>query len=149
MTTAQSTPAPGRVLRGPLSSAGLAGLVLVVTAALVAGSPGAAGAAIGAAMVCVVFAFGAVVLGVVAMVAPAAFMLVAFLTYTLQVVLVGVGYLALRSGNALEGPVDARWLSGAVIACTLAWTIAQIAGFTRARVPVYELGSGGREPSVR
>ena len=102
-----------------------------------------------AAMVCVVFASGTAVLGVVAYVAPAASMLVALLTYTLQVVVVAVVYVALKQGGALEGPVDPRWLSGAVIACTLAWTTAQIVVSVRGRQPVYDLPSHGTEASVR
>ena len=134
---------------GPLSVSGVLGLLLVAVGALVSGSSAAAGAAIGAAMVCVVFASGTVVLGVVAYVAPAASMLVALLTYTLQVVVVGVVYVALKQGGALEGPVDPRWLSGAVIACTLAWTTAQIVVSVRGRQPVYDLPSHGTEASVR
>ncbi len=96
-----------------------------------------------------VFAFGAVVLGVVALVAPSASLLVALLTYTLQVVVVGLVYVGLRSGGALDGPVDARWLSAAVIASTLAWTTTQIVVTARLRQPVYDLPSRGEEASVR
>jgi ATP synthase protein I len=134
---------------GPLSVTAALGLLLVVLAALVTGSSGAAGAAIGAVMVCVVFASGAVVLGAVALVAPAASMLVALLTYTLQVVLVAAVYVGLSRGGALEGPVDARWLSAAVIGCTLAWTMSQIVVAVRSREPVYDLPSHGTESSVR
>lgn len=149
MTTAQPTPRRGRPVLGPLSVSASLGLVLVLVGALVTGSAGAAGAAIGATMVCVVFAFGAVVLGVVALVAPAASLLVALLTYTLQVVLVGLVYMGLSGGGALDGTVDPKWLSGAVIACTLAWTTTQIVVSMRARQPIYDLGSQGAEASVR
>lgn len=149
MTTAQPTPHRGHPVLGPLAAAGFVGVVLVVLAAVSTGSPGAAGAGIGTAMVCLVFAFGAGALGVVARVAPAASLLVALLTYTLQVVLVGLVYVALSSGGALDGPIDPRWLSGAVIACTLAWITTQIVVSMRARQPVYDLGSQGAEASVR
>jgi ATP synthase protein I len=134
---------------GPLSVTASLGLVVVLVAALLTGSAGAAGAALGVALVCSVFAFGAVVVGVVARVSPAASLLVALLTYTLQVVLVGLFYLGLSRGGALDGSVDAKWLSGAVIACTLAWTTIQIVVSVRARQPIYELGSQGAEASVR
>ncbi|HEX6247720.1 MAG TPA: hypothetical protein VFZ64_07620 [Nocardioidaceae bacterium] len=149
MTTAQPTPRRGRPVLGPLSVTALVGLLLVGLAALVEGSAGAIGALIGTAMVAAVFAFGAVVLGVVALVAPAASLLVALLTYTLQVVVVGLVYVGLSSGGALDGPVDARWLSAAVIASTLAWTTTQIVVTTRARRPVYDLPSEQTEASVR
>jgi ATP synthase protein I len=149
MTTAQPTPRKGRAVLGPLSVTAALGLVLVGLAALVTGPAGAVGALIGVAMVCAVFAFGAVVLGVVAMVAPAASLLVALLTYTLQVVVVGLVYVGLSSGGALDGPVDARWLSGAVIASTLAWTVTQIVVTVRSRQLAYDLTSQGTEASVR
>ncbi|HSE07121.1 MAG TPA: hypothetical protein VLB29_00530 [Nocardioidaceae bacterium] len=149
MTTAQTTPRRGRPVLGPLAISASVGLALVVLAALVTGSPGAAGAGIGAAMVCLVFAFGAVTLGVVALVAPAASLLVALLTYTLQVVVVGLVYVGLSSGGALDGPVDPRWLSAAVIACTLGWITTQIVVSMRTRQPIYDLDSQGAEASVR
>jgi ATP synthase protein I len=123
--------------------------VLVLAAAALSGTTGAAGAAIGATMVCLVFALGAVVLGFVALIAPAASLLVALLTYTLQVVLVGTVYVALSSSGTLGGFVDAWWLSGAVIACTLTWTVTQVIVSTRVRQPVYDLPAQGPEASVR
>jgi ATP synthase protein I len=141
--TAGSSPRRARALLGPLASASSLGLLLSVVAALVSGAPAAAGAVTGAALVCAVFAFGAVVLGVVASVAPAASLLVALLTYTLQVLLVGLVYLALSTGGALDGPVDGRWLSAAVIACTLTWTATQVVVVTRTRQPLYDLPAGG------
>ncbi len=134
---------------GPLSVAGAVGLVLVAAAAVVSGSSGAAGAMIGTLMICAVFAFGAVVLGIVATVSPSASLYVALLTYLLQVVAVGLVYAALKRGGQLDGQVDARWLSAAVIACTLAWTAAMVVGFTRARRPIYDLPSHGTEANVR
>jgi ATP synthase protein I len=100
-------------------------------------------------MISLVFAFGAVSLGVVARVAPAASLLVALLTYTLQVVLVGLVYIGLSGSGSLDGPIDPRWLSAAVIACTLTWITTQIVVSTRARQPIYELASQGAEASVR
>lgn len=149
MTTATPTPRRGRSVLGPLSVSALVGAALVAAGAVVSGSAGALGVLIGVVMVAVVFAFGAVVLGVVAMVSPSASLLVALLTYTLQVVLVGLVYVALKSGGALDGPVDARWLSAAVIASTLAWTTTQIVVTTRLRQPVYDLPSQEEEASVR
>ncbi|HEU4512375.1 MAG TPA: hypothetical protein VFR87_04670 [Nocardioidaceae bacterium] len=134
---------------GPLSVTAAIGLVLVGLAAVTTGPAGAAGALVGILMVCAVFAFGTVVLGVVTRVAPAASLLVALLTYTLQVVVVGLVYVGLSSGGALDGPVDPRWLSGAVIASTLAWTVTQIMVTMRSRQLAYDLPSQGTEASVR
>jgi ATP synthase protein I len=132
----------------PLAETSSSGTAAVVLGALVAGSPAAAGATIGHVMVCVFFAFGAV-LGVVAKVAPAASMLVALLTYTLNVVLVGLVFVGLARSGALQDAVAPRWLAGAVIACTLVWTTTQIVVATRTRQPIFDLPSDGQEASVR
>jgi ATP synthase protein I len=149
MTTEQPRTRRGLSVLGPLSVTSTVGLVLVALGAVLTGPSGAVGALIGTGLVASVFAFGAVAVGLVALVAPAASLLVALLTYTLQVVLVGLVYVGLSSGGALDGPVDARWLSAAVIACTLAWTTTQIAVTLRARQPVYDLPSHESEASVR
>lgn len=149
MTTAPTKPGTGRTVLGPLSVVAVLGVALVVTAGLVTGRPGALGALVGVLLVTSVFGFGGLVVGVVARVAPATSLLVALLTYTLQVVVVGLVYVALSSGGALERDVDARWLSGAVIAGTLAWTTTQILVTVRTRQPVYDLPSSGTEASVR
>lgn len=150
-SSAPTTPVSrrGRMVLGPLSVVLLVGVALGVVAAVTTGGPGVLGVALGTVLVATVFASGAVVLGVVALVSPSASLLVALLTYTLQVVLVGLFYVALSSGGALDGTVDARWLSGAVIAGTLAWTTTQIVVTMRSRQPVYELPSPGAEADVR
>lgn len=142
MTTAQPTPRTGKPVLGPLSVVAPVGLLMVVLGALASGSPGAAGAAVGAALVCVVFVSGTAVVGLVSTVAPGASLLVALLTYTLQVLAVALVYLGLSERGALDGPVDPRWLSAAVIACTLVWTVAQIVVSVRARQPIYDLDHG-------
>ncbi|MDQ3615795.1 MAG: hypothetical protein M3393_04060 [Actinomycetota bacterium] len=125
-----------------------AGLTAVLVSALVAGAPAALGAAIAVVMVCLFFALGAMVLDVVTTVAPAASLLVALLTYTLNVVLVGIAFISLSHSGALAGPVDAQWLGGTVIVCTLVWTLAQVVSSTRTRQPVYDLPSSGTKASV-
>ena len=126
-----------------------AGAAAVLLAALLAGSSAALGAGIGALLVCVLFATGTLVLNVVAGIAPAASLLVAMLTYTLKVVLIGLVFLALSRSGALEDAVDARWLGGTVIACTLVWSTSQIVATMRARIPVYDEPRSGREADAR
>ncbi len=126
-----------------------AGLAAVLLAAAVGGSPAALGAAIAVAMVCLFFGFGAVVLIVATRLAPAASLLVALTTYTLKVVLIGVVFLSLDRSGALAGPVDAQWLAGTVIACTLVWMAAQIVSSMRARQLVYDLPPQTEEANVR
>lgn len=126
-------------VRTAVAAALLVGLVAVLTGALVGGAPAALGAAIGAGMVVVFFGFGALTVNAVASVSPAASMLVALLTYTLEVVAVGVVFVALKSSGVLGSTVDARWVAGTLIVTTLVWLVAQIIAATRSRQPLYDL----------
>jgi ATP synthase protein I len=156
MTTAPQATSPGHrpgaagpVVRRALLATAVLGLLLVLVAALLSGAPAALGAAIGTTMVVVFFAAGAVVLDTVATLAPAASLLVALLTYTLNVVLVAVFFVVMNRSGLLERDVDARWLAGGVIAATLVWLTAQVVATMRARIPVYELGSSNRPDTGR
>jgi hypothetical protein len=40
--------------------------------------------------------------------------------------------------------VSREWLGGAIIVAVLAWTLAQLTAFSRARIPLYELVAEGR-----
>ncbi len=146
MTTAPRTSNPGHrsggigpVVRPALLVTLGIGAAAATLAAVVAGSAGLTGALIGTAMVAVFFGFGAVVLDVVARLAPAASLLIALLTYTLKVVLVGLVFVGLHRSGAMESAVDARWLGGTVIAATFGWLAAQVVASMRARVPLYDL----------
>ena len=143
------TTTAGSVVRGALMATLAGGLVAVVLAALFSGFAAVLGAIIGTVMVCVFFGFGAVALGVVARLAPAASLLIALLTYTLKVVLIGLVFVALNRSGALEADVDAAWLGWTVIACTLVWLVSQIFWHVRARQPLYDLPSHAEEASVR
>lgn len=162
MTTARastgSAASPARTVTvgGQVRTAFLAttllGVLAVGTAALVSGSSGAAGAAVGAGMVLVFFGAGAVVVNAVASVSPAASLLVALLTYTLQVVLVGLVFAALNGSGLLDSTVDRTWAGGTVVAATLVWLVAQIFSATRSRQPLYDLPerpSEGPEANAR
>jgi ATP synthase protein I len=146
MTTAPPPSRPGHrpalvgaAVRSAFVGTLAAGLATAAVASVAAGGAAAAGALAGTAMVCVFFGFGAVVLNVVAALTPAISLLVALLTYTLQVTLMGVVLLALRRSGALVSAVDARWLAGAVIGGTLVWLGGQIYAHKHSREPLYDL----------
>ena len=152
MTTAtpgNRTARGGSPLRGPMLAAGLAGVAAAVTGGLLAGRPAVVGAAGGAALVCVFFGFGALVLGAVMRTAPAVSLLVALLTYVLQVVALGVLTLALARSGFLGESVDSQWLGGTVIGCTLVWVGAHLVGFARMRQPLYGLPADGKQANAR
>jgi ATP synthase protein I len=153
MTTAPQSTSPGPragavgpVVRRALVVTMLVGTTAAVLGALATGTPALLGAAIGTAMVCLFFGGGAVVLDAVAALAPAASLLVALLTYTLQVVLVGAVFVGLRRSGLLEQAIDPRWLGGTVIAATLTWLTVQVVASMRTRIPVYEFGVSNRLP---
>jgi ATP synthase protein I len=129
------------VVRLALVTTLVVGLVLGLVAGLTGGAPAVVGVAIGTLIVCLFFGLGAIVLDVVATLAPAASLLIALLTYTLKVVLIGLVFVGLKRSGLLESDIDARWLGGAVIAGTLTWLAAQVYATTRLRIPVYDLPS--------
>jgi len=147
MTTARvstrSSTRPVRGAGGQVRAAFLVtlatGLVALVATALLGSSAEVAGVAVGVGMVLVFFGFGGVVVNAVATVSPAASLLVALLTYTLQVVLVALVLAALRSSGALDGAVSGTAAGIAVIGATALWLGVQIRSAMRARVPVYDL----------
>lgn len=117
----------------------VAGLLTVLVGALVGGSPAAYGALAGTLLVVAVFFLGAGFVHVAAGLVPAASLLVALLTYTLQVLVLALVFAALSRSGLLDGTLDRRWLAGAVITGTVAWMVAQIVLTARLRLPVYDL----------
>ena len=72
-------------------------------------------------------------------------LLVALLTYVLQVVLVAVVFAALDGSGALDSTVDRAWAGGAVIVATLVWLASHIISVTRSRQPLYDLPERPRD----
>ncbi|MET1060421.1 MAG: hypothetical protein ABWX84_12535 [Nocardioides sp.] len=127
------------MLFGAALAALVTGLVTTLVGALVDGAPAAYGALAGTLLVVGVFFLGAGLVHVVAGLLPAASLLVALLTYTLQVLVLALAFAALSRSGLLDDALDRRWLAGAVIAGTVAWMVAQIVLTARLRLPVYDL----------
>lgn len=140
---------------GPLALAAavtvVVGVLVVLVAALTGGRPAAYGALVGTGIALVVFAFGAFTVDAVARVMPAASLMVALLTYTLQVLLMLVVFVGLTRSGVLDDGLDRAWLGGAIIAGALAWTFAQLTASARVRIPAYETADAttGEQPSNR
>jgi ATP synthase protein I len=133
------------VLFGAASAALVVGLVAVVAGAFAGGTAAAYGALAGTLVVVAVFFLGAGLVHVVAGVLPAASLLVALLTYVLQVVLLAAVFAGLDRSGLLDDALDRAWLGGTVIAGTVAWMFAQIVLATRLRIPAYDLGTAGSQ----
>jgi len=116
-----------------------AGLVVVALAAIIEGGRAIPSALIGTVIVVAVFAFGAFVVNAVAGLLPAASLLVALLTYTLQVVLMALVFVALSTTGGPGDDLERGWLGAAVIAGTAGWLVAQLTLATRLRLPAYDL----------
>lgn len=128
-------------LRGALVLTLALGAGAVLGGALTTGRPAAVGAAVGLGLLVGFYLFGLVTVQVAAAVAPAVSLLVALLTYTLQVVLLGLVFVALQGSGALDGAIDRRWLSGTVVVGTLLWTAALVRGAVTQRIPHYHTPS--------
>ncbi len=146
MTTAEKPAGPstrpvlvgGEVRPALVVTVGVA-VLLAVAGALVVGAPAVAGVGVGTAMVVVFFGLGTLVVNAVAAVSPSASLLVALLTYTLEVVLVAVVFSALNASGALGTTVDATWAGMSVVVATVAWLLVHLVTATRSRQLLYDL----------
>jgi hypothetical protein len=114
------------------------GVLVVLVGVLTGGGPAAYGALAGAGIALLVFSFGAFTVDAVARLMPAASLMVALLTYTLQVLLMLVVFVVLTRSGVLDDGLDRTWLGGAIIAGALAWTLAQLTASAKVRIPTYE-----------
>ncbi len=122
----------------------LLGAAMAVAGAAVDGRPAAFGAVLGTVLAVLVLGGGAFVLDVVAGVLPVASLLVALLTYVLQLLVLGMVLLALERSGLLGADLDRQWVGGALIVATLGWLVVATTAFARRRVPVFDLPEGGR-----
>lgn len=153
MTTEPRRTRPSRgagVLVGSAVATLLLVAVLVAAAAVAAGTRGATGAAVGGLVVLGVCCLGLFSVHVVSHVLPAAALVFALFTYTLQVV---VMTLALMAVTRSDLDMHEGWFVGGVIAAVGAWTVTQIVLSTRRRIPAYDVelppGSTSHRPGAR
>lgn len=142
MTTETARHTPDRGTRALVRAAVVTtavGLVTTVVAAFVGGRDAAAGALIGTLLTVAVFVFGSFTVHVVARVMPAAALLVALLTYVLQVVVMGLVFVAISRSGQLDHGIDRSWLAGTIIAGTMVWLLVQVVLETTRRIPAYDL----------
>jgi len=110
---------------------------------LVAGSPGALGALVGGSIALCFFMFGSLVVESATRMAPQTAIVVALMTYTLQVALVAAAFALLTSTGAVGTTLSGGWIAGGVIVATVTWTLAQLVASARARIPAYDIDLPG------
>ena len=91
--------------------------------AVVAERPQVLGAVLGAGLVTGFYAFGAVTVALVAAYAPRASLLVALLTYVLQVGALALVLARVQAAAATGSTLDVTWTGGAVVVATVAWLV--------------------------
>ncbi|MCZ4499274.1 MAG: putative synthase protein [Marmoricola sp.] len=127
-------------------------LVVALVGALANGRTGAVSAVLGGAVVLVFFAFGAVVVSTASSVMPQTALMIAMLTYTFQVALVGLIFAGLTKSNAFEADLSAGWLAGGLIVGTFAWMTGQLVATLRTPILPWEgpvAGPEGDESDMR
>lgn len=134
----------------PLLGAAVAGALAVVVLALVGGivdgSTGAVGALVGGGLTLAVFAFGVGLVGLAARVLPAASLMVALLTYTLQLVVLVLAVVLLDRSGLAGDEVSRGWFAAGVIAVTVLWLLGQVVAATRQRIPAFGEPAGAPSP---
>lgn len=127
-----TAPGLGRgALVGGVAGLVAAAVIVTVVALLAADRAAVLGAVSGAGMVLLVFVFGALVVGAAAHVLPNAALLVALLTYTLQLLALLLVFVAFRDSDEARRQVSGDWLGIGMIAATLAWIVGQLVGTLR------------------
>ncbi|QYJ05621.1 hypothetical protein KUV85_08065 [Nocardioides panacisoli] len=115
-----------------------------VLGGLLVGPSAARGAGVGTAMALGIFLTGALVVAVVSRLLPAAALLVALVTYAGQVVLAVAVFARLQGSEVLvDGTLDAGWLAGVMVACTLLWMGVQVRTVATRRELLFDLTEGG------
>lgn len=139
-----TTHAGSSPLLGAWAAGAVAVLLLVVLAAFADGRAAVVGAATGGLMTLAVFGFGLGIVSVVARLVPAASLMVALMTYVLQLLVLALGVAAIRRAGIGPETLRPSWFAAGVIAVTVMWLAGQVMAATRQRIPVYEL-SGDRD----
>lgn len=146
MTTTESPRAVSRhsatALGAAVAVGALSGVVVSLQGWWISGTPALVGGLLGTAVTVVVLATGFMVVDLVAGLMPAASLMVAVLTYTLQLVLLGLLLAALRGAEDVEQTLSPGWFASGVIAVALTWTVCQVVQAMRARIPLYDLAEG-------
>jgi len=116
------------------------GLAVALVALMVDGSGAFWSALAGSLLASAFFATGQIVLYLLRSVPPATLLLVALLTYVLQVVVLLAVYASFVRDADPASAFSATAFGVAIIACTAVWIVGLIRVAKRERIPLYQLG---------
>ncbi len=142
-TTPQGRPYGVAALGVAVLAGSGAGVLVAALGAAIGGGAGATGALVGAGVTLLVLATGFAVVDLVAGLMPAASIVVALLTYTLQMVVLAALLVVLRESDGVGATLTPEWFAAGVIAVAASWTVCLVVHATRARVPLYDLPAAG------
>lgn len=125
------------ILRRAGALALVVGLAVTVVSGLLTGTKGALGAIVATVLVLAFFSIGQVVLGNVLRNNPQMAMTVALMIYLVKIGVLFV-FIILFAGTTL---FDTKVFAATVVACTIAWTIAEVWVFSRTKVLYVDPGS--------
>lgn len=126
-----------RLIRGAALPTAAAGVIAVITSALVSGLEGAIGAVIAPVIVVIFFSISQLVVSWASRISPQTMMLAALVSYVLKVLAV-LGFV-IALGNATF--LDTKAFAWSVVACTLVWIAAEVRLMKRMRVFYVEPGT--------
>lgn len=142
-TPSQRRPSPV-VIHGAVALAALVPAALVVaTAGLAQGADAALASAAGAGVVAIVLLFGSTTVDLVAGAMPSASLLVAMMTYGLQLAVLTAFLVSASAAPFFATAAQRRWLFAGLGAVLLAWMVGQVVAAVKVRIPVYSLPATG------
>lgn len=143
-----------RHLRGPVRASLLGGALVVALAAVIVartvGAPQARAVVIAGVLVAVFFGVGLLLMSTALKFPPKSALVLALLTYVLQLALITLAFLILDRSGALGEDVDAAWLTLAAAVLSLLVIVGLMRWASKVRVPIYDLDdapSAGRATS--
>lgn len=155
MTTATAprrTPGPPwRALRVEIVVTVVLTAIGASVAGVLRGAPQTWGVLVGTALVVGFFTAGAFADGLAATLAPATSLVVALMTYLLQVLVLAAVFVLLVGTGIVPDRIDPLWLGGTILVGTLLWTAALVRTALTERRPVYDepfSGPGGGSGSA-
>lgn len=127
-----------RIFRGAAIPTAAVGLLAVIVSALVAGSKGVIGAALGLVIVVAFFTVSLLAVSLAARVSPMVMMQAALFSYVVKILALA-GLVAVLRGVTVWDPRAFAWV---VIVCTLVWIAAEVRAFLKEKILYVEPGSG-------